>query len=126
VWGSAPAIFRPAPDPPAHTTTAPNSTRIPGPIPLPAAWLSEVVNVVFILVPTAIRLKGRERASHIFNTFPRVFKVASALSAVTLAAGAWLNYLITGWHDLDAYISSLGGRAILLGRLLGLLIALFH
>ena len=91
-----------------------------------AAWLGEVVTVVFVLVPTALRLRGTERADFISRTFPRVFQLATVLSVLTLAAGAWLNYLITGWRDLGAYFSSVRGTALLLGGLLGLLLALFH
>ena len=91
-----------------------------------AAWLGEVVTVVFVLVPAALKLQGAARASYIAETFPRVFRLASVLALVTLAAGAWLNYLMTGWQNLDAFISSRRGLAILAGGLLGLGLALFH
>jgi putative copper export protein len=91
-----------------------------------AAWLGEVVTVVFVLAPIALRLNGPDRTRFISKVFPRVFQVATVLAIVTLAAGAWLNYLITGWRDLSAYFSSNRGVAILIGGFLGLLLALFH
>jgi uncharacterized membrane protein len=91
-----------------------------------AAWLGEVVTVAFVLVPAAIRLTGGDRAAFISRVFPGVFRLASVLAAMTLAAGAWLNYLITGWRNLDAYFGSMGGRAILAGAFLGLALGLFH
>jgi uncharacterized membrane protein len=91
-----------------------------------AAWLGEVVTVVFVLVPVAAKLSGPDRAAFISRVFPRVFRLATALAITTLAAGAWLNYLLTGWRNLDAYFGSMGGRAILVGGLLGVGLALFH
>jgi uncharacterized membrane protein len=91
-----------------------------------AAWLGEVVTVVFVLAPIALRLKGNDRTRFISKVFPRVFQVATVLALLTLAAGAWLNYLMTGWRDLPAYIASSRGAPILAGGILGLLLALFH
>lgn len=91
-----------------------------------AAWLGEVVAVVFVMVPAALRLEGEERARYLAETFPRIFRLASILALITLAAGAWLNYLMTGWKDLGVYLGSLRGRAILVGGALGLGLALFH
>jgi uncharacterized membrane protein len=91
-----------------------------------AAWLGEVVTVVFVLVPIARRLQGNQRASFIARVFPGVFRTATVLAILTLAAGAWLNYLITGWQHLGVFLTSVRGVAILVGGLLGLLLALFH
>ena len=91
-----------------------------------AAWLGEVVTVVFVLVPAALKLEGEARADYIAETFPRVFRIASVLAVITLAAGAWLNYLLTGWQNLDAFFISRRGLAILIGGALGLALTLFH
>lgn len=91
-----------------------------------AAWLGMVVTVVFVLVPAAMKLQEKERAAYIGETFPRVFRTASVLAVVTLAAGAWLNYLLTGWRDLDGFFFSGRGRMILAGGALGLALTLFH
>lgn len=91
-----------------------------------AAWLGEVVTVVFVIVPIALRLEGPERSRYLSTAFPRVFRLASVLAIVTLAAGAWLNFLLTGWRDLAVYLSTPRGLAILAGGLLGLLLGLFH
>jgi uncharacterized membrane protein len=91
-----------------------------------AAWLGEVVTVVFVLVPIALKLKDNDRSRYLSKVFPRVFRLASVLAVVTLAAGLWLNYLTTGWRELGAYLSSTRGAAIALGGFLGLLLSLFH
>lgn len=90
------------------------------------AWLGEVVTVVFVLVPAAMRLRGKARAAYLAETFPRVFRLASALAVLTLGAGAWLNYLMTGWRDLDTFFLSSRGLPIAAGGALGLLLAAFH
>jgi uncharacterized membrane protein len=91
-----------------------------------AAWLGEVATVVFVLVPAACALRGAERAGYIARVFPRVFRLATALAIATLIAGVWLNYLMTGWRQLDLFLTSPRGLPIALGGLLGLLLAGFH
>ena len=91
-----------------------------------AAWLGEVVTVVFALVPIALHLQGSQRSQFLANVFPRIFRVATVLAVGTLGAGVWLNYLTTGWRDLPAYLASGRGAAIVVGGLLGLLLTLFH
>jgi uncharacterized membrane protein len=91
-----------------------------------AAWLGEVVAVVFILVPAALKLTGSDRSAFISRVFPRVFRLATVLAVTTLVAGASLNFLVTRWRDLDLYIGTQRGAAIVLGGLLGLLLASFH
>lgn len=91
-----------------------------------AAWLGEVVVIVFVLVPTALRMKPAARLDFVGRVFPRIFRLASVLAFITLAAGAALNYLLTGWQNLSAYFSSPRGMFIAIGGGLGLLLALFH
>jgi uncharacterized membrane protein len=91
-----------------------------------AAWLGEVVAVVFVLAPASARLTGTDRAAFISRVFPLVFRLASALAVITLLAGAALNFLLTRWQNLGSYAATLRGGAIILGGSLGLLLAVFH
>ena len=67
-----------------------------------------------------------ERRRFITRIFPRVFRLASILSVTTIAAGLIMNYMMTGWHQLDLYLASPRGFAIFVGGLLGLLLSVFH
>lgn len=91
-----------------------------------AAWLGEVAAVVFILVPAVHRLPAADRVGFMTAVFPRVFKFASVLAFTALAAGAVLNYLLTGWRDLGAYLATTHGQLIALGGGLGLALGVFH
>lgn len=91
-----------------------------------AAWLGEVVIVVFVLIPALVSLQPGKRPEFVSNIFPRVFRLASVLAGTTLAAGLTLNYLLTGWRNLGPYFASTRGAAILIGGLLGALLAGFH
>lgn len=91
-----------------------------------AAWLGEVATVVFILMPYVRQLHGEPRSAFVSKVFPKVFRWASVFATTTLLAGLALNYRLTGWHNLPAYFSSARGLPILIGGLLGLLLAAFH
>lgn len=91
-----------------------------------AAWLGEVVVIVFVLVPTALRMEPAARLDFVGRVFPRIFRLASVLASITLIAGAALNYLLTGWQNLGAYFSSPRGIFIAIGGGLGLALGLFH
>ncbi|MCC7129077.1 MAG: hypothetical protein B6D39_05285 [Anaerolineae bacterium UTCFX2] len=90
------------------------------------SWLGEVITVNFVLIPIALKLAKPERIVFLQNVFPRVFRLASILSATAIASGAVLSYLLTGWRDLGALLNSRWGISILAGGLLGLLLTLFH
>lgn len=91
-----------------------------------AAWLGEVVVIVFVLVPAVVRMPPARRPDFIASVFPRIFRLASVLAFTTLAAGAALNYQLTGWQNLGAYFASPRGMFIALGGGLGLALGLFH
>jgi uncharacterized membrane protein len=92
-----------------------------------AAWLGEVMMVVFVLLPALASTQPDKRRAFISNVFPKVFRLASVLAGMTLAAGLALNYMLTGgWQDLGAYLATRSGKAILAGGLLGALLASFH
>jgi uncharacterized membrane protein len=91
-----------------------------------AAWLGEVITINFVLVPIVLRSQNSDRRRFIKNVFPLVFRLASILALIAIAAGALLNYQITGWKNLDEYFATPRGLAILVGGLLGLGLTLFH
>ena len=91
-----------------------------------AAWLGEVVTINFVLIPIVTRTALHERRRFIKMVFPLVFRLASILALTSIAAGAVLNYQITGWRNLDEYFSSARGLSILIGGILGLLLTIFH
>ncbi|GIL08741.1 MAG: hypothetical protein BroJett033_2520 [Chloroflexota bacterium] len=94
-----------------------------------AAWLGEVVVVNFILVPVLARLEPEKRGWFLSAIFPRIFRLASALSLTTILAGAALNLSLNGWQINVALIrltSTQWGWSILIGGLLGLGLTFFH
>ena len=90
-----------------------------------SAWFGEVVAINFILIPTLSGYQGDERKSFLNSVFPRVFRMASVLSATAAATGALLLYHHVGF-DLVGLGDSRWGRMILVGGTLGLLLTLFH
>jgi len=90
-----------------------------------SAWFGEVVAINFILIPTLSRYEGAERKSFLNSVFPRVFRMASILSATAAVTGAFLLYHHTGF-DLAGLTASRWGRFILVGGALGLVLTLFH
>jgi uncharacterized membrane protein len=91
-----------------------------------AAWLGEVLTIIFVIMPAIDRMKLVDRARAIKLIFPRVFRMASFLSLTAVAAGLTMSYLMTGWRELDVLIVSRWGSAILIGGLFGLGLMLFH
>ncbi len=91
-----------------------------------AAWLGELATIGFVILPLVASLERDASRAYIAQTFPRLFRLASVLAAITLSAGAGLNYLLTGWRNLTAYFSGYRGGALLVGATLGLALALFH
>ena len=66
-----------------------------------AAWLGEVLAIIFVIVPTIDRMELVDRARSIKLIFPRVFRMASFLSLTAVTAGLTLSYFIlllkVGW-----------------------------
>lgn len=90
------------------------------------AWLGEVLTVNLVLIPALMNLNKDARGAFIREVFPRVFRLASVLSATAIISGAVMNYLMTGWNDPGALLGSRWGISILIGGSLGLLLTLFH
>lgn len=91
-----------------------------------AAWLGEVVAVVFVLVPILLAATGERRAWFLSVVFPRVFRLASVLSATAVLAGAGLYVSINGVTLEPLLTGGRWGTSILVGGGLGLGLTLFH
>ena len=91
-----------------------------------AAWLGEVVVINLVLIPALDPMSMEQRRDFMARIFPRVFKLASYVSVLALSSGLAMSYLITGWKDLDLFVSTHRGRWILIGGVLGFALALFH
>jgi uncharacterized membrane protein len=90
-----------------------------------SAWFGEVVAINFILIPSLSSYEGDARKSFLNNVFPRVFRMASVLSAGVAATGALLLHHHVGFH-LSRLGESHWGHMILVGGTMGLLLTLFH
>lgn len=91
-----------------------------------AAWLGEVIMIVFVIVPSLAKLTAEGRRSFIAHALPRVFRWASVFALTSIIAGLWLNYMLTGWVDPAAYFFSPRGIPILIGGIMALVLASFH
>lgn len=91
-----------------------------------AAWLGEICLMAFVLIPQVAKMPAEGRGQFMTHFFPRISRLASHLIAVTMLSGLWLNYLMTGWRQMDVYLTSRHGLFVLAGGALGLLIALVH
>ncbi|MCA9664188.1 MAG: hypothetical protein KC503_01330 [Myxococcales bacterium] len=91
-----------------------------------SAWFGEVIVINFILIPVLGRLDMQSRRAFLANVFPRVFRVASVLSATTVIAGFALLWHYTGGNLARLLHSGRWGIAILVGGSLGTLLTLFH
>ena len=90
-----------------------------------ALWIGEVVVINFILIPILSRFTGEMRKQFLINIFPRVFRMASVLSATVVITGMFLVYHMTN-GELDRLLSGRWGLSILVGGSLGTLLTLFH
>ena len=91
-----------------------------------AAWLGEVLVINAVLIPSLQSTPVEQRGGFIARVFPRAFCLASFLALVVLSSGLVMSYLATGWKDLDLIIRTRWGLGILIGGLLGLILAIFH
>lgn len=91
-----------------------------------AGWFGEVITIVFVLLPWIQKNRSDDQVRLLQVVFPRLFRTASVLSLTSIAAGVTLHYLKTGWQQLDAYVRSPHGFAIVLGGSLGLVLTSFR
>jgi len=88
-------------------------------------WFGEVVVINFILIPVIANLQGEARKQYVSNVFPRVFRMASVLSATSVITGVILVTIYTDWQ-YGKLLSGRWGLSILVGGGMGLLLTLFH
>lgn len=90
-----------------------------------SSWLGEVVVINFVLVPALGAMPEQARRDFVAAVFPRIFRLASVLSATTVIAGVILVWNLTG-GELGRLTTSRWGLAILAGGGLGIALTLFH
>jgi len=90
-----------------------------------SAWFGEVLVINFVLIPALSGRVGQARREFLATVFPKVFRLASVLSATTALTGAALLCLYTrgNWRMLT---EGRFGHFILVGGALGLVLTLFH
>ncbi len=88
-------------------------------------WIGEVVVINFVLIPVLSRLQGAVKKEYLTTLFPKLFNLASILSATVVITGMLLVWHITN-GDLDLLFSGRWGLSILVGGSLGILLTLFH
>jgi len=88
-------------------------------------WIGEVVVINFILIPFLSSLQGDYKKNFLVNLFPKLFNLASILSATSAVTGLLMVWLISDgqWLRLT---QGRWGLSILIGGSLGLLLTLFH
>lgn len=89
------------------------------------AWFGEVVTINFVLVPVLSRMDAGPQTKLLASIFPRLFRLASYLSATALLSGFTLLYLRFS-SDWSALLSTGQGHAFLTGITLGTLLTGFH
>jgi uncharacterized membrane protein len=91
-----------------------------------AAWLGEVVTINVVLLPSLRSIEPSERPRFIRTTFPRLFRLASVLSLLSISSGFVMSYLVSGWKDPSIFIDTRWGLSILIGGSLGVALTTFH
>ncbi len=90
-----------------------------------AAWFGEVVTINFVLVPAVHKLPREEAPKILVQIFPRIFKLASWLSATAVISGIVLagkKY----WGAPEVLWTTTPGILFSIGATLGLLLTIFH
>lgn len=90
-----------------------------------ALWLGEVLVLNFILLPVLSKYEGDLRRRVITSIFPRVFKLASILSATVVITGLYMVFYLTN-GNLQILLNGRWGLSILIGGSLGIMLTIFH
>jgi uncharacterized membrane protein len=88
-------------------------------------WVGEVVVINFVLLPVLNHLDVPGRRRFLTNVFPRIFRMASILSATAVVTGITLVWHYTG-GDLGKLTGSRWGHSILVGGCMGIFLTIFH
>ena len=90
------------------------------------AWFGEVVVINFVLIPTVKKYEGEAKKQFVNNLFPKVFRLASVLSAITAITGVILLYDHVGFEIGELFEMGTWGISIFIGGLLGAILTNFH
>ena len=90
-----------------------------------ASWFGEVVTINFVLVPALRQLNMQQRARFLNTVFPRIFRLASVLSATTVVTGAVLFVKRVGLN-VEAIFGSASATFLAIGAIMGLALTFFH
>ena len=88
-------------------------------------WIGEVVVINFVLIPALSKFQGEIRKQFLVSVFPRIFNLASILSATVVFTGVFMVYYLTQ-GKLESLLSGKWGLSILIGGGLGIILTLFH
>lgn len=90
-----------------------------------SAWFGEVVLINFVLIPLMGQVETNNRNELLQKLFPKIFRLASVLSALTVITGVVLLGFRLDWQFQNILETSWGVK-ILIGGSLGILLTLFH
>lgn len=91
-----------------------------------SAWFGEVIVINFILIPALSKNQGEARKDFLNLIFPKIFTLASVLSATTSITGGILLYQFLGFDLSELTKRGTWGYSILFAGTLGLILTLFH
>lgn len=89
-----------------------------------SCWLGEVVVINFIMLPSLAEYDKQGKSEMLVTVFPKLFRLASLLSAATVITGTALFWFYTKFNSEIIFIGK--WKIILIGGTLGLLLTLFH
>lgn len=90
-----------------------------------ALWLGEVLVLNFVLLPVLSKYEGDLRKQVLTSIFPRIFKLASILSATVVLTGLYMVFYLTN-GNLEALLQGRWGLSVLVGGSLGIILTIFH
>lgn len=88
-------------------------------------WIGEVVVINFVLIPVLSSYSLEMRKQFLLSVFPRVFNLASILSALVVVTGVLMVFYRTN-GNLENLLEGRWGLSILVGGSLGILLTIFH
>lgn len=90
-----------------------------------ALWIGEVFVINIILIPVLSKFHGDLRRAFLISIFPKIFHLASVLSAGVVITGMIMVYYLTN-GNLENLLHGKWGLSILIGGSLGIMLTLFH
>lgn len=89
------------------------------------SWFGEVLTINLVLVPAVARMSLEARGRVLTAIFPRIFRLASVLSATAVGSGAVLYYMRfhAAWKTV---VTTHSGLCFTVAGALAILLTLFH